>query len=109
MVHQEYIFTEASGTEHIAPVFLSGEWALVDQLDTLTTQHHAISARPRSEPIYEPHEGHNHTHTGLVFPPTSPRPGPESCERLECGTDLPHFAPERASGRGYISQELMER
>ena len=101
MVHQEYIFTEASGAEHVSSVYLSGEWALIDQLDTLAAQHHAIAARPLHPAVYETNEGYQHVKGALVFPPTTPRPLPLSCEKCKSETQCPVFVSDRAVGRGY--------
>ena len=113
MTYQEYTFREASGTEHVMPVYLSGEVAKIDQLDTLMLQLHAVSCSPRHEAVYTRGESFSPIQTGRLngqFPPCPrARPGPESCERSErdSNADLvstpAHFDLGRASGRGYLT------
>ena len=106
MTYQEYTFKEANGHEHVMPVYLSGEVAAIDQIDTLMLQLHAVSCSPRHEAVYSPFESFYPIQTGRLngeFPPSPhAQPGPESCERSECGAMPQHFGSGRTSGTGSL-------
>ena len=107
MTYQEYTFREASGREHVRPVYLSGEVPMIDQLDTLTLQLHAVSCSPRHESRYERGESFYPIQTGRLngeFPPSPhARPVPESSGELKSRAMPQHFGSGRTSGTGLIS------